>query len=88
MIKFIWRIGCLTVLLAIAFFAVSVWKGGDVFRQAGSKTGGVIQKGTKKLGEKADLLKDKADTVRDKVKDVSDRFGPSEKGLEDKKEDK
>ncbi|HSB51164.1 MAG TPA: hypothetical protein VLD40_00765 [Dissulfurispiraceae bacterium] len=79
MLKILARIGCLTVILLIAFVFVALWGGGDFFRKVGETTGGYIQKGAETLAEKADEIKGKADRTKGKVRDWR-----KEKALEDK----
>ncbi len=79
MLKILARIGCLTVILLIAFVFLAFWGGGDFFRKVGETTGGFIQRGAETLAEKADEIKGKADKAKRKVGDWR-----KEKALEDK----
>jgi hypothetical protein len=72
MIRSIWRIGCLTVLLIIAFVIYSMMYGGEKFREVGDKTRGVIKKEVTDISNKADRIKEKTDSVTNKVKKWSD----------------
>lgn len=90
MFKLIWRIGCLAVVLAIAFVVVSVISGGDKFRWFGEKTGGAIQKQSEKVGEAADSLKDKADKVKagvTKIKETAEELKEKAGAVTDKVKD-
>lgn len=69
MCKIIKKILCVIIIALILFIAITIWgKGGEKFRWIGQMTGGIIQKGAERLGEKADTLKEKADAMEKKVK--------------------
>ncbi len=69
MCKLIKKILCIIIIALILFIGITVWgKGGDKFRWIGDKTGGIIQEGAERFGEKADNLNEKTDAVRKKVK--------------------
>jgi hypothetical protein len=69
MFKLLTRLGCLSVIVLIAFFFLALWGGGDYFRKVGELTGGMIQKGAEVLAEKADQIKGKADKTKQKMGD-------------------
>lgn len=86
MIRSIWRIGCLTILLIIAFVIYSMMYGGEKFREVGDKTRGVIKKEVTDISNKADRIKEKTDKVTNKVKKWSDAV--KDRSLPDKSGDK
>jgi len=91
MFKLIWRIGCLSVLLIIAFVLFSMWRGGGLFREVGGKSVGIIRENSKKLGDKADMIKEKTDAVKNTMKKWSDKLGSAggpDNTDTDKKEEK
>ncbi len=61
MLDFLKRIVCLAMIGLVLFIGIAIWgKGGDKFRWLGKKTGGIIRRGSEKLAETADEIRDKA----------------------------
>lgn len=59
---------CLALIGAIAFLVVALWSGGKELRKLGRETGGAIRKGSERLAEKADRIKEKRDTTTSTIK--------------------
>lgn len=74
MCKIIKKLVCIIIIALALFIGITIWgKGGDKFRWIGEKTGGIIKKGTDKLGEEADKIKEKTETTKEKVKEWTDK---------------
>lgn len=91
MIKMILKIGCLVVILIVAFLALAFWEGGDKLRWFGKET----QKQSEKLADKADKLKETGNAIKEgatevseKAKKLKDMVGDKEETGEEKKEQK
>ena len=70
MCKIIKKLICIAIISSILFAGITVWgKGGDKFRWIGEKTGGIVKKGTDRLADEADRLRNKAESVKEKVKE-------------------
>ncbi|MBA4348682.1 MAG: hypothetical protein C0415_01650 [Thermodesulfovibrio sp.] len=67
-IKFIKRIGCLAVILFIAFVIITLWGGGDKFRELGDKAADKIKEWAEEIAEQADKLKGTKDELEEKKK--------------------
>ncbi|MBF0328192.1 MAG: hypothetical protein HQL10_03480 [Nitrospirae bacterium] len=83
MIKMILKIGCLVVLLVVAFLVLAFWEGGDKLRWFGKET----QKQSEKLADKADKLKETGQAIKDGANEVTDKAKKLKGMIEDKKEE-
>ena len=84
MCKIMGHIVCFFVTVTIVFLTLSVWKGGDVFREFGKKADGVVSGAAKSAGYAADAIKKTTDPI---VKIVKTWFGMEETN-QDKNEGK
>ncbi|MBZ0156614.1 MAG: hypothetical protein K8I29_10470 [Alphaproteobacteria bacterium] len=72
------RILCLVIIGAFAFVAVALWSGGEKFRKIGRETGGAVQKGSERLAEKADRIKEKKDATTSTIKKWTGKGSPGQ----------
>lgn len=59
MCNFFKKIICASAIAFMLFAGIAIWGGGgEKFRWLGEKAGGIIEKGTEKLGRQADNIRD------------------------------
>ncbi|MFO0754511.1 MAG: hypothetical protein U0411_14450 [Thermodesulfovibrionales bacterium] len=73
------RILCLVLIGALAFLIIALWTGGKEFRKLGRETGGAIRKGSERLAEKADRIKEKRDETTSAVKKWTGKKPPGDR---------
>lgn len=73
MFTFIWRVGCLTVILAVGFFVFALIKGGEPLRDFAKKSGSFISESASKLAETADSIKQTKDNFVNGIKKWTDK---------------
>ena len=66
----------LLIILLVGFIGMSLWSGGDKFREIGEKAGGGLQTACDKLADQADEISEK---VRGKHKKIEEWKSEKEK---------
>ncbi len=87
MCKLVRKAVCLIIISWLIFAAIALFGGGEKFRWIGEKAGGVVEKWSHSLAEKADSFKEKTEIYRDKIQKWLDRQGKTDI-IDDKKPSK
>lgn len=83
MCKLIKKAVCIIIIAWLLFAAIAVWGGGDKFRWIGDKAGGVVEKWSHSLAEKADSFQKQSEVYKKKIQKWLDRQGQTD--IDDKK---
>ncbi|MGD0885426.1 MAG: hypothetical protein ABSA46_11250 [Thermodesulfovibrionales bacterium] len=70
MIKFFWRLACLTLIALIAFVALSLLSGGEKFRWFGR----TVERESERVGKSADKLKGESDAVLRSIQKTKEKI--------------
>ncbi|MDI6801804.1 MAG: hypothetical protein QMD01_07135 [Thermodesulfovibrionales bacterium] len=78
MCKLFKRLLCIIIISWIIFILIAVFGGGEKFRWIGEKTGGVIQKWSDKLADKADNVSKRVSEYKERIRKKMQKKGIQE----------